>query len=124
MLSALLLAPSAVLAGWGWSDDGKNFVIDTNANLVVKVSKFNGDMTSVRYRGVEYSGQNGKYSHVESGLGASTVTIKTYNSINYNKCETFYTKYRRSDKCSVRCWYDELLNVVSSSCNSDEKKVF
>ncbi|KAK7191589.1 hypothetical protein DPSP01_004802 [Paraphaeosphaeria sporulosa] len=78
--SAILLAPTAVFAAWGYTDDGKNYIIDTNANLVVSVSKTNGDMNSIKYRGVEYSGQNGKYSHVESGLGASTVAIKQYTS--------------------------------------------
>jgi rhamnogalacturonan endolyase len=53
------------------------YVIDTNANLVVKVSETNDDMTSIKYRGIEYSGQGGKNSQSESGLGASTVTIKT-----------------------------------------------
>ncbi|KAH7113251.1 Rhamnogalacturonase B, N-terminal-domain-containing protein [Dendryphion nanum] len=81
-LVTLFLAPASVFAAWGYTDDGKNYVIDTNANLIVKVSKTNGDMTSIKYRGVEYNGQNGKNSHVESGLGASTVTIKQYSSPN------------------------------------------
>ncbi|KAF1975640.1 hypothetical protein BU23DRAFT_552151 [Bimuria novae-zelandiae CBS 107.79] len=80
IFSTFLLAPAAVFAAWGYTDNGKNYVIDTNANLVVSVSKTNGDMNSIKYRGVEYSGQSGKYSHVESGLGASTVTIKQYTS--------------------------------------------
>jgi rhamnogalacturonan endolyase len=84
-LTTLFLAPTVVLAGWGYSDDGKNYVIDTNANLVVKVSKTNGDMTSINYRGVEYSGQNGKFSHVESGLGKSAVTIKQFTDPNVIK---------------------------------------
>ena len=75
-----LLAPTAVFAAWGYTDDGKNYVIDTGANLIVKVSKTNGDMTSIKYNGVEYNGQGGKNSHVESGLGASTVTIQQYTS--------------------------------------------
>ncbi|KAH9897098.1 Rhamnogalacturonase B, N-terminal-domain-containing protein [Xylariomycetidae sp. FL2044] len=79
-LAALLLAPSAAFAGWGYTDDGSNYVIDTNANLIVKVSKGNGDLTSIKYNGVEYNGQGGKNSQVESGLGASTVTIGMYNS--------------------------------------------
>ncbi|KAF2790588.1 polysaccharide lyase family 4 protein [Melanomma pulvis-pyrius CBS 109.77] len=79
-VTTFLLAPAVVLAGWGYTDDGKNYVIDTNANLIVKVSKTNGDMTSIKYRDVEYNGQNGKNSHVESGLGASTVTINQYTS--------------------------------------------
>lgn len=77
-----ILMPVAVLAGWGYTDDGKMYTIDTNANLVVKVSKTNGDMTSIKYRGVEYNGQDGKNSHVESGLGASTVAIKQYSNPN------------------------------------------
>jgi rhamnogalacturonan endolyase len=88
LLSALItlsLTPALVLAGWGFSDDGKNYVIDTNANLVVKVSKVNGDMTSIKYRGVEYSGQGGKFSHVESGLGRSAVTIKQFANPNVIK---------------------------------------
>lgn len=78
--SALVILPSAVSAAWGWTDDGRNYVIDTNANLVVKVSKTNGDMTSIRYRGVEYNGQQGRNSHVESGLGSSTVTIRQFTT--------------------------------------------
>ena len=79
-LTTFLLAPAAVFAAWGYTDDGKNYVIDTNANLIVKVSKTNGDMTSIKYRGVEYNGQNGRNSHVESGLAAGKVTIQQYTS--------------------------------------------
>src|ERR1044072_679529 len=79
-ITALFLAPTAVYAAWGYTDDGNNYVIDTNANLVVKVSKTNGDMNSIKYNGVEYTGQSGKYSHVESGLGSSTVSISQYTS--------------------------------------------
>lgn len=84
-LTTCFLAPAAVLAAWGYTDDGSNFVIDTNANLIVKVSKTNGDMTSIKYRGVEYNGQSGKNSHVESGLGTSTVTIKQFTDQNVIK---------------------------------------
>ncbi|KAI8931063.1 hypothetical protein NX059_012074 [Plenodomus lindquistii] len=79
-LATLLLTPTVAFAAWGYTDDGKNYVIDTNANLIVKVSKTNGDMTSIKYRGVEYNGQAGKNSHVESGLAAGTVTIKQYTT--------------------------------------------
>lgn len=89
-IASFLLAPTAVLAAWGYTDDGRNYVIDTNANLVVKVSKTNGDMVSINYRGVEYSGQAGKYSHVESGLGPSTVTIKQFSDPNVIKVNIRY----------------------------------
>ncbi|WP_405718981.1 polysaccharide lyase family protein [Streptomyces sp. NBC_01537] len=69
------LAGTASAAAFGYSDDGTNYVIDTGASLVFKVSHVNGDLTSLAYKGTEYQGFDGKNSHVESGLGASTVTI-------------------------------------------------
>ncbi|WP_329310334.1 rhamnogalacturonan lyase B N-terminal domain-containing protein [Streptomyces sp. NBC_01262] len=69
------LAGTASAAAFGYSDDGTNYVIDTGASLVFKVSHVNGDLTSLVYKGTEYQGFDGKNSHVESGLGASTVTI-------------------------------------------------
>ncbi|MCX4701796.1 polysaccharide lyase family protein [Streptomyces sp. NBC_01352] len=75
------LLSSASAAAFGHSDDGKNFVVDTGASLVFKVSKTTGDITSLAYKGKEYEGYGGKHSHVESGLGASTVTIKQSGSI-------------------------------------------
>ncbi|MGA5068369.1 rhamnogalacturonan lyase B N-terminal domain-containing protein [Streptomyces exfoliatus] len=70
------LAPgTAAAAGFGWSDDGSQYVVDTGAGLVFKVSKSTGDLTSLVYKGREYEGYGGKHSHVESGLGASTVTL-------------------------------------------------
>ncbi|MEV6381126.1 rhamnogalacturonan lyase B N-terminal domain-containing protein [Streptomyces sp. NPDC051773] len=74
------LLSTASAAGFGHSDDGKNFVVDTGANLVFKVSKATGDLTSLRYKGKEYEGYGGRHSHVESGLGASTVTIRQSGS--------------------------------------------
>jgi rhamnogalacturonan endolyase len=74
------LLSSASAAAFGYKDDGSNYVIDTGASLVFKVSKSTGDITSLVYRGKEYEGYGGKHSHVESGLGASTVTIKQSGS--------------------------------------------
>ncbi|MFD5256165.1 rhamnogalacturonan lyase B N-terminal domain-containing protein [Streptomyces bobili] len=70
------LLSSASAAAFGYSDDGKNYVVDTGASLVFKVSKTTGDLTSLAYRGKEYEGYGGRHSHVESGLDASTVTVK------------------------------------------------
>ncbi|KOV87517.1 rhamnogalacturonase B precursor [Streptomyces sp. NRRL WC-3618] len=70
------LLSSASAATFGHTDDGSNFVINTGAELVFKISKSTGDLTSLVYRGKEYEGYGGRHSHVESGLGASTVTIR------------------------------------------------
>lgn len=74
-LAVTTAAAPAAAAGFGWSDDGTSYVIDTGAGLVVRISKATGDLTSILYRGKEYEGYGGKHSHVESGLGASTVTL-------------------------------------------------
>ncbi|MEU6258214.1 rhamnogalacturonan lyase B N-terminal domain-containing protein [Streptomyces sp. NPDC047043] len=74
------LLSSASAAAFGYRDDGRNYVVDTGAALVFKVSKTTGDITSLAYKGKEYEGYGGKHSHVESGLGASTVTIEQTGS--------------------------------------------
>ncbi|RPF32552.1 rhamnogalacturonan lyase B N-terminal domain-containing protein [Streptomyces sp. TLI_185] len=70
------LLSSASAAAFGYKDDGRSYVVDTGASLVFKVSKTTGDLTSLVYKGKEYEGYGGKHSHVESGLGASDVTIR------------------------------------------------
>ncbi|MER6354015.1 rhamnogalacturonan lyase B N-terminal domain-containing protein [Streptomyces sp. NPDC001634] len=74
------LLSSASAAAFGYTDDGSNYVVNTGASLVFKVSKATGDLTSLVYKGKEYEGYGGKHSHVESGLGASTVTIRKSGS--------------------------------------------
>lgn len=65
---AVLGLPCLIYAAFGYTDDGKNYVIgicffffyvlsllinlDTGSRLVFKVSKINGDITSMVYNGV------------------------------------------------------------------------
>ncbi|RMJ03431.1 hypothetical protein CDV36_015044 [Fusarium kuroshium] len=79
-LFAVLLWPVAVAAAWGWKDQNGNYVIDSGADLVISVSKSNGDINSLKYKGQEFNGWGGKNTHVESGLGASTVSIASVGS--------------------------------------------
>ncbi|PLB49902.1 hypothetical protein P170DRAFT_491422 [Aspergillus steynii IBT 23096] len=83
IILALFTFPLAVYAAFGYTDNGSEYVIDSGASLVIKVSKANGDITSIAYKGVEYQGYQGKNTHVESGLGASTVTIQQFSSPAY-----------------------------------------
>ncbi|MDX3385007.1 rhamnogalacturonan lyase B N-terminal domain-containing protein [Streptomyces niveiscabiei] len=71
---------SASAAAFGYADDGKNYVVDTGASVVFKVSKTTGDITSLVYKGKEYEGYGGRHSHVESGLGSATVTVRQSGS--------------------------------------------
>ncbi|KAL0935328.1 polysaccharide lyase family 4 protein [Colletotrichum truncatum] len=78
---SFFLLPSAVFAAFGWSDSGSEYVIDSGADLVIKVTKCCGDISSLKFKGVEYNGWGGKNTHVESGLGASTVSIASYSNV-------------------------------------------
>ncbi|MFE7857132.1 rhamnogalacturonan lyase B N-terminal domain-containing protein [Streptomyces sp. NPDC057403] len=112
------LAPSASAAGFGWSDDGSHYVVDTGASLVFKVSKTNGDLTSLVYKGTEYQGYGGKNSHVESGLGTSTVTVKQSGStilisVAYGTLKHYYAA--RSGENNVYLWTDKADDSVSAT---------
>jgi rhamnogalacturonan endolyase len=112
------LAGSASAAGFGWSDDGSNYVVDTGASLVFKVSKTNGDLTSLVYKGTEYQGYGGKNSHVESGLGTSTVTIRQSGStilisVTYGTLKHYYAA--RSGENNVYLWTNKADDSVSAT---------
>ncbi|MGY5121400.1 rhamnogalacturonan lyase B N-terminal domain-containing protein [Streptomyces sp. 900105755] len=112
------LAGTAAAAGFGWSDDGSNYVVDTGAGLVFKVSKTNGDLTSLVYKGTEYQGYGGKNSHVESGLGTSTVTIAQSGStilvsVAYGTLKHYYAA--RSGENNVYLWTDKADSSVTAT---------
>ncbi|MGV9277807.1 rhamnogalacturonan lyase B N-terminal domain-containing protein [Streptomyces griseosporeus] len=112
------LALAASAAGFGWSDDGANYVVDTGANLVFKVSKTNGDLTSLVYRGTEYQGYGGKNSHIESGLGTSTVTLKQSGStilisVAYGTLRHYYAA--RSGENNIYLWTNKADTLVSAT---------
>ncbi|MGY5014890.1 rhamnogalacturonan lyase B N-terminal domain-containing protein [Streptomyces sp. 900105755] len=104
------LAGTAAAAGFGWSDDGSDYVVDTGAGLVFKVSKTNGDLTS--------QGYGGKNSHVESGLGTSTVTIAQSGStilvsVSYGTLKHYYAA--RSGENNVYLWTDKADSSVTAT---------
>ncbi|GAA3786786.1 hypothetical protein GCM10022403_021900 [Streptomyces coacervatus] len=112
------LASSASAASFGYSDDGSNYVVDTGAGLVFKVSKTNGDLTSLVYKGTEYQGYGGKNSHIESGLGTSTVTLKQSGStilisVAYGTLLHYYAA--RSGENNVYLWTNKADDSVSAT---------
>ncbi|MEU0942974.1 rhamnogalacturonan lyase B N-terminal domain-containing protein [Streptomyces canus] len=112
------LAHSASAASFGWSDDGSNYVVDTGAGLVFKVSKTNGDLTSLVYKGTQYQGYGGKNSHIESGLGTSTVSIKQSGttiliSVAYGTLKHYYAA--RSGENNVYLWTNKADDSVSAT---------
>lgn len=112
------LAETASAASFGWSDDGSNYVVDTGASLVFKVSKTNGDLTSLVYKGTQYQGYGGKNSHIESGLGTSTVSIKQSGttiliSVAYGTLKHYYAA--RSGENNVYLWTNKADDSVSAT---------
>ncbi|MFI6015802.1 rhamnogalacturonan lyase B N-terminal domain-containing protein [Streptomyces sp. NPDC051243] len=112
------LGGTASAAAFGWSDDGSNYVVDTGANLVFKVSKSNGDLTSLVYRGTEYQGYGGKNSHIESGLGSSTVSIRQSGStilvsVAYGTLRHYYAA--RSGENNIYLWTNRADTSVAST---------
>ncbi|MFJ8079909.1 rhamnogalacturonan lyase B N-terminal domain-containing protein [Streptomyces sp. NPDC096205] len=112
------LSGTARAAAFGWSDDGSNYVVDTGANLVFKVSKTNGDLTSLVYRGVEYQGYGGKNSHIESGLGTSTVTLTQSGStilisVTYGTLRHYYAA--RSGENNIYLWTNKADTSVTAT---------
>ncbi|WP_405930629.1 rhamnogalacturonan lyase B N-terminal domain-containing protein [Streptomyces sp. NBC_00827] len=116
--AGVALTGTAQAASFGYTDDGSNYVIDTGANLVFKVGKTNGDLTSLVYRGTEYQGYDGKNSHVESGLGTSTVTITQSGStilvsVTYGTLKHYYAA--RSGENNVYVWTNKADTSVSAT---------
>ncbi|MFF9061238.1 rhamnogalacturonan lyase B N-terminal domain-containing protein [Streptomyces sp. NPDC014882] len=112
------LAAPASAAAFGWSDDGSHYVVDTGAGLVFKVAKSNGDLTSLVHRGVEYQGYGGMNSHVESGLGASGVSVKQSGatiliSVAYGTLKHYYAA--RSGENNVYLWTNKADASVSAT---------
>ncbi|MEV7063045.1 rhamnogalacturonan lyase B N-terminal domain-containing protein [Streptomyces collinus] len=112
------LARPAHAAGFGYTDDGSNYVVDTGAQLVFKVSKSTGDLTSLVHRGTEYQGYGGQNSHIESGLGASTVSIRQSGptiliSVTHGTLKHYYAA--RSGENNVYLWTNKADASVSAT---------
>ncbi|ORY61483.1 Rhamnogalacturonase B, N-terminal-domain-containing protein [Pseudomassariella vexata] len=69
---------SSVFAAFGFTKSGSNYVIDAGSSeaLVFTVSGSSCDVTSIKYRGVEYQ-YSSKGTHISSGLGSATVSVTT-----------------------------------------------
>ncbi|OBT84317.1 hypothetical protein VE02_08332 [Pseudogymnoascus sp. 03VT05] len=78
---ALLGCVSSAFGAFGITTYTASYAIDAGSaeTFVVTVSRTNCDITSIKYRGVEYQYQSTK-SHIASGLGSATVTATTINS--------------------------------------------
>jgi rhamnogalacturonan endolyase len=77
-------------SGFGLTNSGGFFTVSTGAGLVFRVNQAGGDLTSLKYNGLELQNQ-ARFSHIESGLGASVTAAQTGNFIVLT--ETTHTFY-------------------------------
>ncbi|KAG8718172.1 hypothetical protein FRC09_013068 [Ceratobasidium sp. 395] len=73
-LACASFTPS-VFAAFGVTSGSGYLSIDTGSALVFRVSTTNGDITSLKYNGVEYQ-DSSKFTQISSGLGSATVSSK------------------------------------------------
>ncbi|EAU81474.2 rhamnogalacturonase B [Coprinopsis cinerea okayama7 len=81
----LALIAKTAYAAFSLTESGNNFIVDTNAGLIFTVQRNTGDITSLRFNGIEVQDQGSKKSHINSGLGASCTHWRGGNSNNYIK---------------------------------------
>ncbi|KAK7451097.1 hypothetical protein VKT23_012773 [Stygiomarasmius scandens] len=82
-LAFLHLLPK--VAGFGVTQSGNSLIVDTSGGLIFTVDKTNGDITSMKFNGIEAQDQSGKHSQISSGIGASCSWVQTGNNGNYIK---------------------------------------
>ncbi|KAL7622673.1 aspartate-semialdehyde dehydrogenase-like protein [Parahypoxylon ruwenzoriense] len=88
LLLSVLTFPTSVLAAFGFTKSGSNYVIDAGSSnaLVFTVNGASCDISSIKYRGTELQ-DSSKGTHLSSSLGSATVKVEsvTASSVNYVK---------------------------------------
>ncbi|KAF9457557.1 polysaccharide lyase family 4 protein [Collybia nuda] len=75
---------SSAAAAFGLTTSGSSFIVDTDGGLVFTVNSSNGDVTSMKFNGIEARALFLR-SHIGSGIGASCSWVRTGNDNNYIK---------------------------------------
>ena len=82
----------AAAAGFGLTTSTSAFTVDTGAGLTFRISRTNGDLTSLKLDGVELQNQT-RQSHVESGLGSGASVTASQNGSTIVITESTTTWY-------------------------------
>ncbi len=79
----LQVLESRILFSFGITDSGGSLLVDTGAQLTFTLSKSNGDVLSMKYRGNELQAPHSltqRYSHYASGLSSSSAVAYTVDN--------------------------------------------
>ncbi|KFY69374.1 hypothetical protein V496_00309 [Pseudogymnoascus sp. VKM F-4515 (FW-2607)] len=99
---ALLGCVSSAFAAFAITTSDASYTIDAGSaeSFIVTVSRANCDITSIKYRGVEYQYQS-TFSHIASGLGSGTTVSATTINSQYAKI----TCVAKSDSFDLTHYY-------------------
>ncbi|RPD69393.1 polysaccharide lyase family 4 protein [Lentinus tigrinus ALCF2SS1-7] len=82
LLPIVALAAPA-FAAFGITTSGSSWTVDTAGGLVFTINSSNGDITSMKFNGIEAQ-DSSKFSQISSGLGSASCTnTRTGNNNNY-----------------------------------------
>ncbi|BCX46157.1 rhamnogalacturonate lyase [Haloferula helveola] len=70
----LLMSGFASAGDFGVTEENERYTVDTGAGLVFRVLRSNGDIDSIRWKGMELRGR--KTSHIASGLGSKGTMVE------------------------------------------------
>ena len=79
-LDACMTSSGTSPSGFGVTDGGSSLTVNSGTGLVYVVSKSDGSITSIKWKGTELNDAS-KGSHVASGLGSATVTSTIANGV-------------------------------------------
>ncbi|KAK0204006.1 polysaccharide lyase family 4 protein, partial [Desarmillaria ectypa] len=80
--ATLLASLCSTVAGFGLTVSGNSYIVDTSAGLIFTVDSTSGDITSMKFNGIEAQ-DSSKHSHIASGIGANCSWVRGGNGNNY-----------------------------------------
>lgn len=80
--AAFLASLCSTAASFGLTESGDSYIVDTSAGLIFTVDSTSGDITSMKFNGIEAQ-DSSKYSQIASGIDADCSWIQGGHDNNY-----------------------------------------
>lgn len=80
--ATLLASLCSTVAGFGLTESGDSYIVDTSAGLIFTVDSTSGDITSMKFNGIEAQ-DSSKYSQIASGIDADCSWVRGGHDNNY-----------------------------------------
>ncbi|KAK0232445.1 polysaccharide lyase family 4 protein [Armillaria nabsnona] len=83
--ATLLASLCSTVAGFGLTESGDSYIVDTSAGLIFTVDSTSGDITSMKFNGIEAQ-DSSKYSQITSGIDADCSWVRGGHDNNCKDC--------------------------------------